>query len=641
MARNLQFSLEIISRKFNTKLKDLKNFLVRESHEDLEKISFELEKELNNIAREGFLTVSIVGQYSAGKSTIVSALTGRNDIAINSDVTTSKTQVYDWNGIKIIDTPGLWADHEDHDSLTYKAIEKSDLLIFCLTHNLFDDVTIKNFKKLAYEKGYASKIMLIVNKMSKELGEENEKISNYSESLQEALSPFKLEEFPVCFIDAKDYRDGMKNYDDFLIEVSRFQTFIETLNVFVKKRGNIARFDPPVRITLKWIEQAKIISIRNSPQDKAVYEILNSLERRIEHQRENLRFKSKDKISKAILEIIDAGESLAGKVNAEQQQSKDIKDQTNNLIKDIYQRLESELSKVFIESIQTLELDIRNIRNGDLAQELINLSKSDSSVSFGKASSSGIQIDTLLHGIERRPETLFAGAFLAEILERSAINKETWTQLKEANKALSHAWTAMLSSPQGIEHSIAVEAFDKAQQHFNDVNPFHWNLFLSRESAEGSGLEVILGKVGDLGDSLGFHLDILDSVTATQIIGDISHCLSPAFTIFAVHAHLKKIEQEKDLENKMAKIREDIRINFRNISKNLEQKAIKRCEKLESDVYDSIVLKIRDFRAQKEKEVSKSNKVLARLSEIGKTFEQIRSSIEDLFKQLEEGPEAG
>ncbi|MHC5759567.1 GTPase [Nostoc sp.] len=102
------------------------------------------------------MTVAFVGQYNAGKSTTISALTGQRDIKIDSDIATDVTATYDWNSIKVIDTPGLFTDRQDHDEITYEAINKADLLVFNLTYMLFDLITIENFKKLAYEKGYSS-----------------------------------------------------------------------------------------------------------------------------------------------------------------------------------------------------------------------------------------------------------------------------------------------------------------------------------------------------------------------------------------------------------------------------------------------------------------------------------------------------
>lgn len=36
-------------------------------------------------------------------------------------------------GIALVDTPRLFTDRKDHDEITYDAINKADLLVFCLT----------------------------------------------------------------------------------------------------------------------------------------------------------------------------------------------------------------------------------------------------------------------------------------------------------------------------------------------------------------------------------------------------------------------------------------------------------------------------------------------------------------------------
>jgi hypothetical protein len=103
------------------------------------------------------LTVAFVGQYSAGKSTIISALTGRRDIHIDADIATDKTAPYDWNGIRVIDTPGLFTDRHDHDEITYEAIAKADLLVFCLTYMLFDTLTVETSKSWPMTKATAGR----------------------------------------------------------------------------------------------------------------------------------------------------------------------------------------------------------------------------------------------------------------------------------------------------------------------------------------------------------------------------------------------------------------------------------------------------------------------------------------------------
>jgi GTP-binding protein EngB required for normal cell division len=83
------------------------------------------------------LTIAFVGQYNAGKSTILRVLTGREDIVIDSDVCTDVVTAYDWNGVRLLDTPGVHAGHPDHDEKTYEIIARADLLVFVVTNELF------------------------------------------------------------------------------------------------------------------------------------------------------------------------------------------------------------------------------------------------------------------------------------------------------------------------------------------------------------------------------------------------------------------------------------------------------------------------------------------------------------------------
>ena len=84
------------------------------------------------------ISIVFVGQFSAGKSTIIKALTGIQDIKIGSGIQTEETQTYDWNDIE---TPGIRTSlRPDHDDITYDAIAKADMLVYVVTQELFDDI---------------------------------------------------------------------------------------------------------------------------------------------------------------------------------------------------------------------------------------------------------------------------------------------------------------------------------------------------------------------------------------------------------------------------------------------------------------------------------------------------------------------
>ncbi len=80
------------------------------------------------------------GEYNAGKSSLLKALTGA-EIPIHSDVTTSAVHEYPWHHVLLVDTPGVKAGEALHDERAEEALRKADLVIFVITVDLFDDAT--------------------------------------------------------------------------------------------------------------------------------------------------------------------------------------------------------------------------------------------------------------------------------------------------------------------------------------------------------------------------------------------------------------------------------------------------------------------------------------------------------------------
>lgn len=96
---NQNFKAAALAAKFEATFAKFNDLLVRADKTELAAIREKLHEELDKHRQQGFLTVAFVGQYSAGKSTIISALTGRRDLRIGADITTDKTASYDWNRI--------------------------------------------------------------------------------------------------------------------------------------------------------------------------------------------------------------------------------------------------------------------------------------------------------------------------------------------------------------------------------------------------------------------------------------------------------------------------------------------------------------------------------------------------------------
>ena len=127
-----------------------------------------LDIRINENEDTGNIKLVFAGQYSAGKSSILKMLTGRNDIAIGAGITTQKAHSYDWNGLEVVDTPGIHTElRPDHDEISYSAISSADMLVFVVTNELFDSYLAEHFRKLAIDKDKAGEMILVVNKMDR------------------------------------------------------------------------------------------------------------------------------------------------------------------------------------------------------------------------------------------------------------------------------------------------------------------------------------------------------------------------------------------------------------------------------------------------------------------------------------------
>lgn len=185
------------------------------------------------------------GQYSAGKSSILKMLTGRDDIAIGADITTQQAHTYDWNGIEVVDTPGIHTQlRPDHDEISYDAIASADMLVFVVTNELFDSYMADHFRKLAIDKDKAGEMILVVNKMDRTAeGNTGGQQNIIREDLKKVLEPYTPEQLNLSFLDAESYLESIEEraedseLADELVARSGYAQFIDTLNRFVEDKS--------------------------------------------------------------------------------------------------------------------------------------------------------------------------------------------------------------------------------------------------------------------------------------------------------------------------------------------------------------------------------------------------------------------
>lgn len=189
--------------------------------------------------------IVFAGQYSAGKSSIIKMLTGDDSVATGAKITTEETHTYEWNGLEIVDTPGVHTSlRPDHDEISYKAIASADILVFVVTNELFDSYMADHFRRLAIDKDKAGEMILVVNKMDRAAGGNTTAQQDIiREGLRSVLAPYTPEQLHLSFLDAQSYLDSVEEREedpelaDELLERSGYAQFIETLDLFVAEKA--------------------------------------------------------------------------------------------------------------------------------------------------------------------------------------------------------------------------------------------------------------------------------------------------------------------------------------------------------------------------------------------------------------------
>ena len=191
------------------------------------------------------VSLAVAGAYSSGKSSMLKALTGRDDIATGAGITTEQTRVFDWNGVEVVDTPGIHTQlRPDHDLRSYEAISRADLLVFVITNELFDSHIGAHFRKLAIDRGKGHEMILVINKMGR-AGNTSQTREVITEDLRRPLAPFSPEELRITFTDALSALEVEQESDPKIAEMLRREAnigeLVRNLNDLVVEKGLYAR----------------------------------------------------------------------------------------------------------------------------------------------------------------------------------------------------------------------------------------------------------------------------------------------------------------------------------------------------------------------------------------------------------------
>jgi len=331
--------------------------------------------------------IVFVGQYSAGKSSIIKMLTGDNSIEIGAAITTQHSTPYSWNDtVEILDTPGIATGiRPDHDDITYRAISQSDLLVYVITNEGFDSTLIDNFKKIAYNidsdkvsqtqgVGKFNELILVVNKMSR-MGNTIENRNLLVSDIKKLLPAEGLSDLRICFLDAESYLDGLaeddKEIQQELFDRSGYKDFIQVLNNFADEKGFVGKLINPVQQLEECVQNnlAKITGTTGNEgldiADSALKNKINSLYR----QRRQGERELKDVFNRYSMDIRSLGREIAGKYGTEN--CNGIEDEVQSRLSEISSKCDGEIDSKLADLCSDIEVEFNQPLGGEFISDIV------------------------------------------------------------------------------------------------------------------------------------------------------------------------------------------------------------------------------------------------------------------------------
>ncbi len=498
------------------------------------------------------LTIGFVGQYNAGKSTIISALTGERDIPIDTDVCTDKVTAYDWQGIRLLDTPGIHAGYRDHDELTYKTIDRSDLLVFVITNELFDSIIGEHFRSLAFGRNKAQEILLVVNKMGQAPGSAATK----RRDLEKVTKPLSLEDFRTTFIDAFSYIDALDETDtddrDELLEIAAFDEFVTAMNGFVEDRGLMGRLTTPLFGIRSVARDGEAYLAVDMPEERAVLELLRRKRQLFVSSWTRLRHAWNGLLAEAASDIVRYGDEVAETIEPGSTEAS-----VTQRHEEAQRRAQERYSRFSDEAKSTGEKELR-----DLNRQL-------------EALESSVLARNLLSQVDAARTRAHAGS---DDGERSEVEWQArqWAEPSD--------WPSRLDRIGDVAKKLGKFAARWTAGPFAEAAKIG-----SATAARGSQGHKAVYAVGKF---IGVKFKPWGAVNVARILGNAGRIISAVGGVLAVVAQVAEDRQNEKQRRQLLDARDSVRNEYRKCVRAVEEAFRSRMEEFAKDFYESEILAV-------------------------------------------------
>lgn len=204
----------------------------------------------------------LTGQFSSGKSKLITALTDRAvEPVSDADITTDDVREYTWDGaVILVDTPGVQSGLRNHDELAEDAIGKADFILFVITVNLFDDASRDYLRRLANELKMFGQMIVVITQAGKQSAAKGVR----QRAVQDALGTLTFN-LPIAEIDSVYYLRSLEGgpRSELLRQRSGIDELRAKINKISKDRGKLAQLRQPLHLIRQLCDDAQQLFVED------------------------------------------------------------------------------------------------------------------------------------------------------------------------------------------------------------------------------------------------------------------------------------------------------------------------------------------------------------------------------------------
>lgn len=245
--------------------------------------------------------IMLYGIYNAGKSSILNELLGEDRAKVDDIPTTDKIDCYEWNGYRIVDTPGVDAPIE-HEKVTEGHLEHADVVLFVISAEGSHEY-LENYRRLKNIADRGKKIIIVLNDKEGKLSDPSKGYDQLTdEQLTDAqdLSEVKRKigdncravglqdkDYVIVAVNAKRARKGRLEAKKALIEGSNIKELENIVLSELKRMPTLQNLQRTVLEIERHLD--KIIKTLEKAENSSSVQVLNEFLERLHAQRKEAR----------------------------------------------------------------------------------------------------------------------------------------------------------------------------------------------------------------------------------------------------------------------------------------------------------------------------------------------------------------